>query len=48
MKILLRILSKPARTVIMNMPVRMDDGSLNMVKGYIVLHQNTVGPGEED
>ncbi len=40
-----RILSKPARTVIMNMPVRMDDGSLNMVKGYLVLHQNTVGPG---
>ncbi len=39
-----RILSKPARTVIVNMPIRMDDGHLQMVKGYKVLHQNTVGP----
>ena len=40
----IRILSKPARTVIVNMPIRMDDGSLQMVKGMKVLHQNTVGP----
>ena len=40
-----RILSNPARTVIVNMPCRMDDGTLRMVKGFKVLHQNTVGPG---
>lgn len=39
-----RILSKPARTMIVNMPIRMDNGHLQMVKGYKVLHQNTVGP----
>ncbi len=39
-----RILSKPQRTVIVNLPVRMDDGSLRMFKGYKVLHQNTMGP----
>ncbi|MBN2155862.1 MAG: Glu/Leu/Phe/Val dehydrogenase [Candidatus Lokiarchaeota archaeon] len=41
----IRILSKPARTVIVNMPVRMDDGTLRMFKGYKVLHQNSMGPG---
>jgi glutamate dehydrogenase (NAD(P)+) len=40
----IRILSNPQRTVIVNMPVRMDDGSLKMYKGYHILHQNTLGP----
>ncbi|MCP4760356.1 MAG: Glu/Leu/Phe/Val dehydrogenase [archaeon] len=41
-----RFLSKPARTVIVNCPVRMDNGKIKMFQGYRVLHSNALGPGK--
>jgi len=40
----IRIMSKPARTMIVNMPVRMDNGSVRMFKGFKVIHQSSMGP----
>ncbi len=42
----LRFLKKPARSIIVNLPVRMDDGSLEMMKGNWVLHSKVLGPGK--
>lgn len=41
-----RYLSKPARTVITYCPVKMDDGRLEMLEGFRVLHSNILGPGK--
>ncbi len=39
-----RILEKPARTIITNFPVTMDDGSVVMFEGYRVQHSAARGP----
>ncbi len=41
-----RILRKPARSIIVNLPIRRDDGSLKVMKGHWVLHSNVMGPGK--
>jgi glutamate dehydrogenase (NAD(P)+) len=41
-----RFLSKPTRTVIVNMPVKKDNGHIEMYEGYRVLHSNALGPGK--
>lgn len=38
------ILSQPKNEVIVNFPVRMDDGSYQLFKGYRVQHNNILGP----
>src|SRR5215467_8792318 len=38
------ILSQPKNELIINFPVRMDDGSYRMFKGYRVQHNNILGP----
>src|SRR5215510_11233185 len=38
------ILSQPKNELIINFPVRMDDGQLRMFKGYRVQHNNILGP----
>jgi glutamate dehydrogenase (NAD(P)+) len=38
------ILSQPKNELIINFPVRMDDGSFRMFKGYRVQHNNILGP----
>jgi glutamate dehydrogenase (NAD(P)+) len=38
------ILSQPKNEVILNFPVRMDDGSYRLFKGYRVQHNNILGP----
>ena len=38
------ILSHPKNEVIINFPVRMDDGNFKMFKGYRVQHNNLLGP----
>jgi len=38
------ILSQPKNELIVNFPVRMDDGSFRMFKGYRVQHNNILGP----
>jgi glutamate dehydrogenase (NAD(P)+) len=38
------ILSQPKNEIIINFPVRMDDGKLHMFKGYRVQHSNILGP----
>lgn len=40
------IIKKPRRSVIVNMPVRMDDGSVHIFEGYRVLHSKARGPGK--
>jgi len=42
----LRIFEKPNRSIIVNLPIRLDDGSLKMMKGYWVLHSSILGPGK--
>ncbi|MFO0972785.1 MAG: Glu/Leu/Phe/Val dehydrogenase [Phycisphaerae bacterium] len=37
---------KPRRSVIVNLPVRMDDGSIRIFEGYRVLHNKGRGPGK--
>jgi glutamate dehydrogenase (NAD(P)+) len=41
-----RFLSKPIRTVIVNFPVKMDNGHIEMFQGYRVLHSTILGPGK--
>ena len=41
---LLDRLSQPHRTLIVNCPVKMDDGSVRVFTGYRVQHNNTLGP----
>ena len=38
------ILSQPKNEIIVNFPVRMDDGSFKLFKGYRVQHNNILGP----
>src|SRR6266550_1109108 len=38
------ILSQPKNELIVNFPVRMDDGSYRLFKGYRVQHNNILGP----
>jgi glutamate dehydrogenase (NAD(P)+) len=38
------ILSQPKNEVIVNFPVRMDDGSVRLFKGYRIQHNNLLGP----
>ena len=38
------ILSQPKNELIINFPVRMDDGSFKLFKGYRVQHNNVLGP----
>jgi glutamate dehydrogenase/leucine dehydrogenase len=38
------ILSQPKNEIISNFPVRMDDGSVRLFKGYRVQHSNILGP----
>jgi glutamate dehydrogenase (NAD(P)+) len=39
-------LSKPMRVVMVNCPVIMDDGTLQVFEGYRILHSNIRGPGK--
>ncbi|MEZ4315261.1 MAG: Glu/Leu/Phe/Val dehydrogenase, partial [Polyangiaceae bacterium] len=38
------ILSQPKNEIIVNFPVRMDDGSIKLFKGYRIQHNNILGP----
>lgn len=38
------ILAKPMNEIIVNFPVKMDDGRIEMFTGYRVQHNNTLGP----
>jgi glutamate dehydrogenase (NAD(P)+) len=38
------ILSQPKNEIIVNFPVRMDDGSYRLFKGYRIQHSNILGP----
>jgi len=38
------ILSQPKNEIIVNFPVRMDDGSYRLFKGYRIQHNNLLGP----
>jgi glutamate dehydrogenase (NAD(P)+) len=38
------ILSQPKNEIIINFPVKMDDGSVRLFKGYRVQHNNLLGP----
>ncbi|MEM4734525.1 MAG: Glu/Leu/Phe/Val dehydrogenase [Candidatus Thorarchaeota archaeon] len=41
---ILKILEKPARTLVVNFPVTMDDGRIEMFEGYRVQHSRARGP----
>lgn len=43
---LIDFLKSPARTVELNFPIEMDDGSLRTFTGYRVLHSRVRGPGK--
>lgn len=45
-KDLYEYLSHPQRIVIVNCPVKMDDGSLKVFEGFRILHSNARGPGK--
>ena len=38
------ILSQPKNEIIVNFPVKMDDGEVRIFKGYRVQHNNILGP----
>jgi glutamate dehydrogenase/leucine dehydrogenase len=38
------ILSQPKNEIIVNFPVRMDDGTIKLFKGYRIQHNNLLGP----
>ncbi|RLI26607.1 MAG: hypothetical protein DRO52_02215 [Candidatus Hecatellales archaeon] len=40
----IRILKHPRRVIMVSLPVRMDDGRIEVFKGYIVLHNSWRGP----
>jgi len=40
------IVKRPRRSVIVNLPVRMDDGSIRIFEGFRVLHNKARGPGK--
>ncbi|MBI1865539.1 MAG: hypothetical protein HYR98_07440 [Nitrospirae bacterium] len=37
-------LKKPSRSLIVHMPIRMDDGTVRVFEGYRVQHDNSLGP----
>ncbi len=39
-----RILAKPMNEVIVNFPVKMDDGTVQVFRGYRIQHNNALGP----
>lgn len=43
---LLPILKYPRRVISVNFPIEMDDGSVDVYRGYRVLHNRTLGPGK--
>jgi len=43
---LISFLKKPKRISIVNFPVEMDDGSVQSIKGYRVVHNRVFGPGK--
>src|SRR5262245_28389563 len=43
---LINFLKQPAKTVILEFPIEMDDGSVRMFTGYRVLHNRIRGPGK--
>jgi glutamate dehydrogenase (NAD(P)+) len=43
---LIDFLKRPAKTVALEFPIEMDDGSVRMFKGYRVLHSRVRGPGK--
>jgi len=43
---LYQYLSHPQRIVLVNCPVKMDNGSLKMFEGFRILHSNARGPGK--
>ncbi|MCC7459857.1 MAG: glutamate dehydrogenase, partial [Proteobacteria bacterium] len=38
------ILAQPKNEISINFPVRMDDGSLKLFRGYRIQHNNILGP----
>lgn len=40
------LLKEPERTIEISIPVKMDDGSIQVFKGYRALHNSSVGPGK--
>jgi glutamate dehydrogenase (NAD(P)+) len=43
---LIEFLKKPAKTVVLNFPIEMEDGSVRIFTGYRVLHSRVRGPGK--
>lgn len=43
---LIDFLKKPKRITIVNFPIEMDDGSVQSIQGYRVLHNQVFGPGK--
>ena len=43
---LFEFLTQPKRMIRMNFPIEMDDGSVQMFRGFRVLHNNFLGPGQ--
>jgi glutamate dehydrogenase (NAD(P)+) len=43
---LVQMLQRPAQTVILELPIQTDDGSVRMFTGYRVLHSRIRGPGK--
>lgn len=43
---LIDFLKKPKRITIVNFPIEMDDGSVQSIEGYRVLHNQVFGPGK--
>lgn len=41
-----RVLSKPERSVIVHCPMKLDNGGMEMFKGYKILHSSVLGPGK--
>lgn len=41
-----QLLKEPKRVIEVSIPVRMDNGSLRMFKGYRSLHNDSIGPGK--
>jgi glutamate dehydrogenase (NAD(P)+) len=39
-----KILAQPTNEIVINFPVKMDDGSIEVFKGYRVQHNNALGP----
>jgi glutamate dehydrogenase (NAD(P)+) len=43
---LVEFLKRPGKTVVLNFPIEMDDGSVRIFTGYRVLHSRVRGPGK--